>query len=117
LAALTPGNQVQLLNIPGLDRDFRNGYIGAYTAGMDHDFRDVKFSLGYVATTGIHLPSVYSPNSYGGAEPAFAPFTRFDSAGHPTGGFGVESIITSESHSSYPSLQASVTKNYARAAL
>jgi len=117
LAALTPGNQVQLLNIVGIDRDFRNGYIGAYTAGVDHDFRDVKFTLGYVATTGIHLPSVYSPNSYGGAEPAFAPFTRFDSTGHPTGGFGVESIITSESHSSYHSLQASVTKNSARAGL
>jgi hypothetical protein len=117
LAALTPGNQVQLLNIVGIDREFRNGYIGSYTAGVDHEFGDVKLSLAYVATAGIHLPSVYSPNSYSGAEPAFAPFTEFDSAGHATGGLGVESIITSESHSTYHSLQASVTKNSARAGL
>ena len=117
LTALTPGNQVQLLSMAGLAKNFRNGYIGSYTAGIDHDFRDVKFSAAYVATAGVHLASVYSPNSYGGADPAFAPFTQFDSAGRAIGGFGPESIMSTESHSTYHSLQTSVSKNSARAGL
>jgi hypothetical protein len=117
LTALTPGNQVQLLSMIGFAKDFRNGYIGSYTAGVEHDFRDVKFSAGYVATAGIHLASVYSPNSYGGADPAFAPFTQFDSTGRAIGGFGPESVMTTRSHSTYHSLQAGVTKNSARAGL
>ncbi len=99
LRALTPGNQVQLLSMIGFAKNFRNGYIGSYTAGIDHDFRRRKFSAAYVATAGVHLASVYSPNSYGGADPAFAPFTQFDSAGKAIGGFGPESIMTSRSHS------------------
>jgi hypothetical protein len=117
LTALTPGHQVQLLSMPGFAKNFRNGYIGTYTAGIDHDFGDVKFSAAYVATVGVHLSSVYSPNSYGGADPAFAPFTQFDSSGNAIGGFGPESLMSSESHSSYHSLQASVSKNSARAGL
>ncbi len=46
LKALTPGNQVQLLSMIGFAKNFRNGYIESYTAGIDHDFRDVKFSAG-----------------------------------------------------------------------
>jgi Carboxypeptidase regulatory-like domain len=117
LAALTPGNETQLLTMIGFARNFRNGYIGSYTAGIDHDFGDVKFSAAYVATAGVHLSSVYSPNSYGGADPAHAPFTQFDSSGTPTGGFGPEYVMTSSSHSTYHSLQASISKNSARAGL
>jgi hypothetical protein len=117
LAALTPGNQVQLLTVTGIARNFGNGYVGSWTAGLDHDFGDVKVNASYVATAGIHLARVYSPNSYGGADPAFAPFTQFDSAGHATGGFGPEVLITGGSHSSYHSLQTSVSKNSARAGL
>jgi hypothetical protein len=117
LAALTPGNQVQLLTVAGIARNFGNGYMGSWTAGLDHDFGDVKVNASYVATAGIHLARVYSPNSYGGADPAFAPFTQFDSAGHATGGFGPEALITGGSHSSYHSLQTSVSKNSARAGL
>ena len=117
LTALTPGHQVQLLSMVGLAKNFRNGYIGSYTAGIDHDFHDVKFSVAYVGTAGIHLASVYSPNSYGGADPAFSPFTQFDSAGRASGGFGPESIMSTESHSTYHSLQTSVSKNSPRAGL
>ncbi len=106
LTALTPGNQVQLLSMVGLAKNFRNGYIESYTTGIEHDFRDVKFSAAYVATAGVHLASVYSPNSYGGAAPAFAPFTQFDSTGKAIGGFGPESVMTSRSHSSYHAMQA-----------
>jgi hypothetical protein len=117
ISAHTPGNQLQLPNITGIARNFRNGYVTTYTAGLDHDFHDVKFTAAYVATTGIHLVSVYSPNSYGGASPGFAPYTRFDSNGNPIGGLGSEAIVTSGSHSSYHSLQTSITKNSARAGL
>ena len=117
LTALTPGHQVQLLSIPGIARNFGNGYIGSWTAGVDHDFRDVKVNVSYVATAGIHLARVYSPNSYSGADPAHAPFTEFNAAGQATGGYGSEVLITSGSHSTYHSLQSSVSKNSARVGL
>jgi hypothetical protein len=117
LAAITPGNEVQLFNLGVIDRHFRNGYIGTYTAGIDHDFGNAKLSVAYMATAGIHLPTVYSPNGFTGADPAFAPYTQFNSAGHAIGGFGPESIMTSGSHSSYHSLQTSVSENYSRIGL
>jgi hypothetical protein len=118
LAAGTPGHQPQLPSVAGFAQNFQNGYIGSWTLGVDHDFRDVKATMAYVATTGIHLPSVYSPNSYAGADPAFALFTIFDSTGKSRiGGYSNESIMTSGSHSSYHSLQASVSKNSPRAGI
>src|SRR5262249_13808992 len=41
LAAITPGNQVQLFNTASISRNFRNGYIATWTAGVDHDFHGV----------------------------------------------------------------------------
>ena len=117
LSALTPGHQVQLLNIAGIAQDFKNGYIGSWTFGVDHSFGDVKLSTAYVATTGIHLARVFAPNSYGGADPQFAPFTRFDTSGRAIGGFGPESIISSGSHSSYHALQTGLSKNSSRLGL
>ena len=117
VTALTPGHQVQLPVIYGIAKNFRNGMIASYTMGIDHDFRDFKASVAYVATTGIHLPEPFAPNSYTGADPGFAPFTKFDSAGNRIGGLGYESLITSESHSSYHALQMSVAKNSARAGI
>jgi Carboxypeptidase regulatory-like domain len=114
LEALTPGHQVQLLTVAAIDRKFRNGYIGTYTAGLDHDFGGVKFSLSYVGTTGVHLANVFSPNGYGGASPEFAPFTEFNSAGTAIGGFGPESVVTTGSHSSYNALQTSLSQNFSR---
>jgi len=116
LNALAPGN-VQLLSIYGIAKNFGNGYIGSWTAGVDHDFRDFKFSASYVATTGIHLPRFYNPNGYGGACAGFAPFTQFDTECHATGGFGPETIMTDGSHSSYHALQTGLTKNSARLGL
>jgi hypothetical protein len=95
VAALTPGQQVQLPTASGIVANFRNGYIGSYRLGFDHTLGRFVASANYVATVGVHLPSVYSPNSYTGADPAFAPFTQFDSAGHPIGGYGSESLIAS----------------------
>lgn len=113
LNALAPGN-VQLLSISGIAKNFGNGYIGSWTAGVDHDFGDFKFSASYVATAGVHLARAYNPNGYGGACQGFAPFTQFDSPCHATGGFGPEMIMTSASHSTYHALQTGLTKNSAR---
>ena len=110
LNALAPGN-VQLLNVTGIAKNFGNGYVGSWTAGVDHDFGDFKFNASYVATAGIDLARVYNPNGYGGACQGFAPFTQFDKPCHATGGFGPEIIMTNGSHSSYHALQTSLTKN------
>jgi len=117
LDALTPGSQVQLIAIPGIARNFGNGYIGSWTAGVDHDFRDFKAGIAYVATAGIHLARAYFPNSYTGASPAFAPFTQFNSSGTAIAGLGQETIMSGGSHSTYHSLQASLTKNSPRLGL
>ena len=77
----------------------------------------MKLGAAYVGTAGIHLAGVSSPNGYAGAEPAFAPFTQFNSAGHAIGGFGPEAIMTTGSHSSYHALQASASENYSRIGL
>jgi hypothetical protein len=116
LNALAPGN-AQLLNITGIAKNFGNGYIASWTAGVDHDFGDFKASAAYVATAGIHLPRFYNPNGYGGACQGFAPFTQFDSPCHAISGFGPETIITGASHSSYHSLQTSLTKTSPRLGL
>src|SRR5271154_5668946 len=114
LAATTPGHQVQLFTVGVISRHFRNGYIGTFTAGVDHDFGSVKVSAAYVGTVGVDLASVESPNGYGGADPASAPFTQFNAQGHAIGGFGPEMVMNPSAHSSYHSLQTSATENYSR---
>jgi hypothetical protein len=117
LAAVTPGREVQLFTAGVIDRKFRNGYIGTYTAGVDQDFGSVKLSAAYVATAGVHLATVFSPNSYSGADAAFAPFTQFNAAGHAVGGFGPEMVMTTGSHSGYHALQTSLSQSQARIGL
>src|SRR5712664_1786746 len=117
LATLTPGNQVQLFTAISFDPHSRNGYIATQTLGIDHEIGGVKLSDTYVGTAGVHLASVLSPNGYGGAEPAFAPYTQFNSAGKAIGGLGPESVMSSGAHSSYHALQTSVSQNNSRAGL
>ncbi len=117
LAALTPGHQVQLLTVAPISRNFRNGYIGTWTAGFDQDFHVFKLSASYVGTAGAHLQSVLFPNGYSGASPGFAPFTQFDSSGNVTGGYSSILVMSNSSHSSYHSLQTSVTQNNSRIGL
>jgi Carboxypeptidase regulatory-like domain len=117
LQALTAGHQPQLLQAAVMSRDFRNGYIGTYSAGVDHDFGVAKLSMSYVGTSGIHLPNIFSPNGYSGADPSYAPFTQFDSAGRAIGGYGPEFVMESGSHSSYNALQTSLGKSDVRLGL
>jgi hypothetical protein len=117
LEANTPGHEVQLFSTGIIARDFRNGYIGTYTAGFDHDFGTLKLAVAYVGTAGIHLPSVFSPNGYAGADPSYAPYTQFNTAGQAIAGFGPEALMRSGSHSSYNALQASLTQSSSRIGL
>ncbi len=114
LAALTPGDEVQLLTAAAISRTFRNGYIATSTFGVDHDFGIVKLSASYVGTAGVHLSSVFSPNGYAGADPAYAPFTQVNSSGQATGGFGPVAVMSTGSHSSYHALQTSLSQNASR---
>jgi hypothetical protein len=117
LEALTPGEQTQLLSVSVMSRNFKNGYIGTYTAGFDHDFGIVRWNAAYVGTAGIHLARVFAPNGYAGAGPQFARFTQFDSSGNATGGFGPEYVMATDSHSNYNALQTSVSGTNAKLGL
>jgi len=114
IAAEVPGHQAQLPALAAVADNFGNGYIASWTLSVERQFGDFDVTVAYVGTAGIHLPYVFYPNSYTGADPAFAPFTEFDAAGKPTGGPSTISVVTSESHSSYNALQASLSKNSAR---
>jgi hypothetical protein len=117
LAALTPGSQVQLFTAISMDPHLRNGYMVTDTLGIDREIGGIKLSASYVATAGIHLASVLSPNAYGGADPVFARFTQFNAAGQAIGGFGPESVMSGGAHSSYHALQTSISQNAPRRGL
>ena len=55
----------------------------------------------YVAPRRSTFPASAYPNAYPGATAGYAKERRFDSAGNVTGGFGVENVITNDSHSTY----------------
>jgi hypothetical protein len=107
LAALSTDKQVRPVTAQGMARDFRNGYIGTYTAGVERNVGDVKVGVSYVGTVGIKLAEIGYPNGYAGADPAHAPYT----------GYGPIVMMTNRSHSTYHSLQSSVAKNSLRAGL
>jgi hypothetical protein len=107
LAALSPDHHVTPLTIAGIADNFRNGYIGTWTAGAEHSFGAITVDAAYVGTSGVKLPAMDFPNGYTGADPAHAPDTLFDSTGHVLGGYGPVTLVTNRSHSSYHALQMS----------
>lgn len=117
LAAMTPGHEVQLFSPGIISRNFNNGKIATWTAGFDQDLGAAKLTMAYVGTSGIHLPSVFSPNGYTGASPEFAPYTQYDASGNLLGGFGPELVMTNGSHSTYHAWQSSITQSQSRVGL
>jgi len=114
LATLSPGHQLNPLALFGVARNLGNGYVATYSAGLEHSFGDLKVGADYVATMGVHLPAMIFPNSFGGADPAFAPFTKFNAEGKVVGGIAQEMLISNRSHSTFHSLQASASKTSGR---
>jgi hypothetical protein len=111
LAALSPDQRVTPLWVSGISPDFRDGYIGMWTAGLEQKIDGVTLDADYVGTAGIRLPGMNYANGYPGADPAFAPYTQFDSAGRVIGGYGLATIIAARSHSTYHALQVSARKD------
>ncbi|HXK04557.1 MAG TPA: TonB-dependent receptor [Verrucomicrobiae bacterium] len=111
LAALSPDHRIIPLNGVAISRDLVNGYIGTWTAGLEQKIRSVTMTAAYVGTAGVKLTGASFPNGYTGAAPAFARYTRFDSAGQITGGFGPLFVINNHAHSAYHAVQVSASKN------
>ncbi len=111
LAALSPDHQITPLSVFGMAQNFQNGYIGTWTTGLEQKLGGAALSAAYVGTAGIKLPVMDYPNSYTGADPAFAPDTQFNSSGSITGGYGSVFLMTNRSHSTYHSLQVSAQRN------
>ena len=111
LAALSPDHQVTPLAVAGITSNFRGGYMGTWTAGIEQKAAGTTLSAAYVGTAGIKLPVLDYPNGYTGADPAFAPYTQFDSSGRVVGGYGPLGLMTNRSHSTYHALQASAQKD------
>ncbi len=105
LAALS--GQPAPLNVAAIDRRSGNALLSTWTLGLERSLGSVTGSATYVGTSAYKLPRVSFPNAYPGATAAFAPFTRFNAAGAPVGGFGTETEVTPTSHSSYHALQLS----------
>jgi hypothetical protein len=114
LAAEIPGNRVYPLSVFVMDPGYRNGYIVTYSASLEREIGDFRLGAAYVATAGVGLSSGSFPNNYAGADPAYAPFTYYSSSGKVTGGIGLETLMSSRSHSSFHSLQSSVGKTSPR---
>jgi hypothetical protein len=109
LAALSPGSQFTPLNLTGVDRRFGNAYLQTWTLGAERQFGKLTADAAYVGTASVRLPRITFPNGYSDAGPGYAPYTQFDGAGNAVGGFGTEQLITASSHSTYHSLQTSLT--------
>ena len=107
MAALSPDHRVTPLAVGGIEGNFQNGYIGTWTAGVEQQVHGVTVNASYVGTAGDQLPVMDYPNGFAGAESGFAPYTQFDSAGSAVSGYGVLTLVTNRSHSSYHSLQVS----------
>jgi hypothetical protein len=109
VAALTAGHVVSDLVLNGIDRNFGNGTLYTWTAGLERKLGNLTADASYVGTTAEKLPRSSFPNAYPGASPGFAPWTTFDSAGNVSGGHGFENLVTATAHSTYHALQTSLS--------
>lgn len=109
LAAKTGTPSITPLNANAISQSFRNAYLATWSFSAERAFHGLSASAGYLGTAGIDLPAVDFPNAYPGAAPQFAPYTQFNSAGQITGGFGTDMLVTNRSHSSFHSLQTSLS--------
>jgi hypothetical protein len=109
LSALTNSPNIIPLQLQGIDPRFGNAWLYTWTAGLERKFGNLTADAAYVGTAAVRLPRWASPNGYPGATEQFAPHTKFDAAGNIIGGFGTETAITGDSHSTYHALQTSLS--------
>ena len=108
IASVLPDHQIVPLNVAGIDRHFGNAYLGTWTIGVERNVLGLTADASYVGTGGVHLARAAYPNGYTGADRTFARYTEFDSSGAIIGGFGTETLIEANSHSTYSALQTSL---------
>jgi hypothetical protein len=113
IAALSATHQITPLNTNSISPDFGNAYLGTWTFGMEKHLAGLDANAAYIGTAGVSLPAMNFPNGYPGADPEFARYTQFNSAGNAIGGFGTETLMTNRSHSTYHALQTSLQGNIA----
>jgi hypothetical protein len=111
LAALSPDHRITPLVVAGITGNFQGGTMGTWTAGIEQKMGSATLNAAYVGTAGIKLPAMDLPNAYGGADPEFAPYTRFDGSGRVIGGYGPVTLVTNRSHSTYHAVQTSVQRD------
>ncbi len=111
LAKITNSQAISALNLSGIDRSFDNATMYTWTFGLERKFGNLTADASYVGTASEKLPRYAYPNAFPGASPGFAPYTQFDNSGAVIGGFGVENVIIANSHSTYHSLQTSLSGN------
>jgi hypothetical protein len=109
LAAIEPGHQLSLLTLSAIDRRFGDAFLQTWALRVEKTVFGLTADAGYVGTASMRLPRIAPANAYPGAEPGFAPYTTFDSAGAVTGGFGFEQVVEATAHSSYHALQTSLS--------
>ncbi len=108
LAGVLPDHQIVPLNVSGIDPHFGNAYLGTWTLGVEHSIWGLTADASYVGTAAVHLARSAYPNGYTGADRSFARYTQFDPSGAIIGGFGTETLIEGNSHSTYHALQSSL---------
>jgi hypothetical protein len=109
MAALTDTSTITPLQLQGINPNFGNAWLYTWTAGLERKFGNLTADAAYVGTAAQELPRFAYPNAYPGATEQFATHTQFDSAGNVIGGFGTETMITGDAHSTYHSLQTSLS--------
>ena len=97
------------LTLQGIDPSFGDATMYTWTAGLERKIGNLTADAAYVGTASEKLPHFSYPNAFPGASPGFAPRTKFDGAGNVIGGFGVETVIFANSHSTYHALQTSLS--------
>jgi hypothetical protein len=109
LAAATGTSTITPLNANAMSQNFRNARLANWSFSMERAFHGVSATAAYVGTAGTDLPAIDFPNAYPGATPQFARYTQFNAARQITGGFGTDMLVTNRSHSTFHSLQTSLT--------
>ncbi len=110
LAALLPGNTIQPVQGNSTAQNFRNGYLGTFTLGVQQQIRGLDASASYIGLAGVHLQGMSYPNNYAGASPGYAPFALFNAAGQVIGGFSQEQLFDNSVHSSYHAAELVIRK-------
>ena len=108
IAELSGSDVISPLTVSTISPSFGNSYMANWSAAVEHSFSGLNASAAYVGTAGISLPAINFPNAFPGATPEFAPYTLFNAARQPVGGFGSQLLMTNRSHSTYHALQTSL---------